>query len=244
MPGADFNTIGRDAVFRFARVGKFGSLFASLPFMKGREGPGRPPYPDILTPAEWQAVDGIRHGLTNRQLANRLGVSVDAIKYHVANALQKLGFSNRTELRSWDGVARTSALFGQERTMSKEFRLGKIGQISRQVSDIPAAVRWYKDVLGLQHLYTFGDLAFFDCAGVRLYLSLRDKADCQESVLYFQVDSIHAAYDVLSSRGVQFINAPHMIHRHADGTEEWLAAFNDPDGHPLQLISHAKPQIA
>ena len=126
--------------------------------------------------------------------------------------------------------------------MNQEFRLGKIGQISRHVSDIPAAVRWYKDVLGLEHHYTFGDLAFFDCAGVRLYLSLREKTESEESILYFQVDNIHAAYDVLSARGVQFISAPHMIHRHADGTEEWLAAFSDPDGHPLQLISQAKPQ--
>lgn len=126
--------------------------------------------------------------------------------------------------------------------MNQEFRLGKIGQISRHVSNVQAAVRWYKDVLGLQHLYTFGDLAFFDCAGVRLYLSLSDKSEYQESILYFQVENIHAAYDVLRARDVQFINAPHMIHRHADGTEEWLAAFNDPDGHPLQLISQAKPQ--
>jgi DNA-binding CsgD family transcriptional regulator/catechol 2,3-dioxygenase-like lactoylglutathione lyase family enzyme len=210
--------------------------------MKRREGPGRPPYPDILTPAEWQAVEGIRHGMTNRQLAARLGVSVDAIKYHVANALQKLGFSSRTELRSWDGISRASALFGKDRTMSEEFHLEKIGQISRQVSDVPAAVRWYKDVLGLPHLYSFGDLAFFDCAGVRLYLSLSDKSEFQESILYFQVENIHAAYDALRARGVQFLNAPQMIHRHADGTEEWLAAFNDPDGHPLQLMSQAKPQ--
>jgi hypothetical protein len=26
-------------------------------------------------------------------------------------------------------------------------------------------------VLGLPHLYTYGDLAFFDCGGVRLFLS-------------------------------------------------------------------------
>jgi DNA-binding CsgD family transcriptional regulator/catechol 2,3-dioxygenase-like lactoylglutathione lyase family enzyme len=210
--------------------------------MKRREGPGRPPYPDILTPAEWQAVEGIRHGLTNSQLAKRLGVSADAIKYHVANALQKLGFSSRTELSNWDGIARTSALYGQERTMKQELRLGKIGQISRHASDVQAAVRWYKDVLGLEHLYTFGDLAFFDCAGVRLYLTPRENSDNQESILYFEVANIHAAYDVLNSRGVEFINAPHMIHRHADGTEEWLAAFSDPDGLPLQLISRSKPQ--
>jgi hypothetical protein len=36
------------------------------------------------------------------------------------------------------------------------------------------------------------------------------------------------------------MSAPHLIHRHADGTEEWLAVFKDPDGRPLAIISQAK----
>jgi methylmalonyl-CoA/ethylmalonyl-CoA epimerase len=28
-----------------------------------------------------------------------------------------------------------------------------------------------------------------------------------------------------------------MIHRHPDGTEEWLANFVDPDGRPLALMA-------
>jgi methylmalonyl-CoA/ethylmalonyl-CoA epimerase len=30
-----------------------------------------------------------------------------------------------------------------------------------------------------------------------------------------------------------------MIHRHADGTEEWMAFFEDPDARPLALMSQA-----
>ena len=37
--------------------------------------------------------------------------------------------------------------------------LGPIGQISRNVADIPRSVEWYKTILGLPHLFTFGDLA-------------------------------------------------------------------------------------
>ncbi len=44
-----------------------------------------------------------------------------------------------------------------------ETALGAIGQISRSVSDIEAASAFYRDVLGLPHLFTFGELAFFDC---------------------------------------------------------------------------------
>jgi predicted enzyme related to lactoylglutathione lyase len=32
-----------------------------------------------------------------------------------------------------------------------------------------------------------------------------------------------------------------MVHRHPDGTEEWLAHFNDPEGRPLAIMSQAKP---
>ena len=28
-----------------------------------------------------------------------------------------------------------------------------------------------------------------------------------------------------------------MIHRHDDGTEEWMAFFNAPDGRPLAIMS-------
>jgi hypothetical protein len=48
-------------------------------------------------------------------------------------------------------------------------------------------------------------------------------------------------HESLKSRGVEFINAPHMIHRHADGTEEWLAMFKDPEGRPLGIMSQARP---
>jgi DNA-binding CsgD family transcriptional regulator/catechol 2,3-dioxygenase-like lactoylglutathione lyase family enzyme len=197
---------------------------------------GRPPHADLLTPSEWRVVEGVRHGLTNPAIALRLGIGVDAVKFHVGNALQKLGFSGRKELRSWNGVRRDSHLKQRTLDMENGVALGPIGQISRTVLDISAARRWYEDVLGLPHLYSFGNLAFFDCGGVRLFLS-EGEAKGGDSILYFKVDDVRSAHAALSERGVEFTNAPHMIHRHADGTEEWLAVFNDPDGRPLAIIS-------
>jgi DNA-binding NarL/FixJ family response regulator len=55
-------------------------------------------------------VDAVRHGLSNRQIAERRGVSLDAIKFHVANPIAKLGLNGRAELRSWRGVPADSAL--------------------------------------------------------------------------------------------------------------------------------------
>ncbi|MDG6103541.1 VOC family protein [Dactylosporangium aurantiacum] len=120
-----------------------------------------------------------------------------------------------------------------------EFRLGGIGQVARHVSDIGRAVDWYGGVLGLPHLYTYGDLAFFDCGGTRLFLSRREDgaAPGEQSIIYFRVPDIHAAHERLTARGVTFEGAPHMIFRHADGVEEWMAFFTDPDGGLLAVMA-------
>lgn len=201
---------------------------------------GRPPFDDVLTPAEWKVVEAVRHGLTNRAIAERQGVSVDAVKYHLANALQKLQLRNRLALRRWNGVRRSSSLQQPGSAMQTRTSLGAIGQIARGVADIERAQVFYGEVLGLRHLYTFGSLAFFDAGGLRLLLSQVD-APAGDSILYFRVEDIHAAAAGLAARGVEFINAPHLIHRHDNGVEEWMAFFKDPEGRPLALMSQTAP---
>ena len=126
--------------------------------------------------------------------------------------------------------------------MTTTAALGPIGQISREVRDIESAVTWYREVLGLPHLYTFGNLAFFDCHGVRLFLSagVKEGAEPGDSILYFRTDNIEAAFNRLTERGVTFRGAPHLIHRHESGVEEWMAFFDDMDGKPLALMSQVK----
>ncbi|HEU5136798.1 MAG TPA: VOC family protein [Steroidobacteraceae bacterium] len=198
---------------------------------------GRPRHADLLTPSEWRTVHAVQHGMTNAEIARRRGVSVNAVKYHVANALTKLNLRNRKELRAWFRAPAGSALSEREGgTMETTGTLGPIGQIARSVGDVRVSEAWYREVLGLPHLYTFGALAFFDCGGTRLMLSQEGGA-AKESILYLRVADIVAAHDRLAARGVKFTHAPHMIHRHADGTEEWMAFFDDPDGRPLALMS-------
>jgi catechol 2,3-dioxygenase-like lactoylglutathione lyase family enzyme len=122
--------------------------------------------------------------------------------------------------------------------MTSTVTLGPLGQVSRTVSDIGAAAAWYGDVLGLPHLYTFGKLAFFDLGGVRLFLE--EGAAGPQSVLYFRVEDVHAAHTALVARGVAFVGAPHLIHRHADGTEEWMAFFKDNEGRPLAIMAQVR----
>lgn len=203
---------------------------------------GRPPHDDILTPAEWKTAHAVQHGLTNRQIAERKGISQDGVKFHVENVLGKLGLPNRKALRQWFQPPRDSALRRQGSASMNDLELGPIGQVSRSVSDIGKAERWYGETLGLQHLYTFANLAFFDCGGTRLLLTQTQAGppSAAESLLYFKVHHIEQAHQELTRRGVEFINAPHMVHRHADGTEEWMAFFKDPDGRPLAIMSQVK----
>ena len=127
--------------------------------------------------------------------------------------------------------------------MPEPLVLGHLGQISMTVSDIERSVAFYRDVVQLPHLFTAGELAFFDCAGTRLMLDAMPEAQGHAaSVLYFDVPDIDTAHTELTARGAALSGAPHMIHRGEDGTELWMAFFNDPDDNVLAVMSEVAPR--
>lgn len=118
--------------------------------------------------------------------------------------------------------------------------LGKISQIARRVENLDRARAFWRDQLGLTELYAFPGLAFYDLAGSRLMLretGQRDEAD----ILYLAVPDIGSAHALLAGRGLVFTRAPHKIHRHDDGREEWMAFFKDDEGRDLALHAVALP---
>jgi predicted enzyme related to lactoylglutathione lyase len=123
---------------------------------------------------------------------------------------------------------------------TNEFGLSAIEQIAVNAHDIDRAVNFYRDKLGMKHLFTVPpNLAFFDCDGIRLMLSLPAKPefDHPSSIIYFKVDDIQAAFATLSERGIEFEEKPSFV---ADmGTYNlWLAAFRDSENNMLALMSH------
>ena len=62
---------------------------------------GRPRHPELLTPREQEVLSLIRQGLTNAQIAERLGISESGARYHVSEILSKLGVSTRAEAAAW-----------------------------------------------------------------------------------------------------------------------------------------------
>jgi len=120
------------------------------------------------------------------------------------------------------------------------FGLAAIEQIAVTAHDIERAVEFYRDKLGMKHLFTVPpNLAFFDCNGIRLMLSLPAKPefDHPSSIVYFNVDDIQQACETLAGRGVQFEEQPAFV---ADmgAYDLWLAAFRDSESNLLGLMSH------
>jgi len=75
--------------------------------------------------------------------------------------------------------------------------LNQIGQIAVTVNDADAAERFYSETLGLRKLFRFGNLIFFDCAGVRLLVEKSDQEPFKpsSSVLYFRTPDIVVAVE-------------------------------------------------
>ncbi|MEA2676590.1 MAG: hypothetical protein QOJ81_731 [Chloroflexota bacterium] len=130
--------------------------------------------------------------------------------------------------------------------MSSELALGELAQVSILCRSASATEAWYRDVLRLQHIFTFGALVFFDMHGIRLYFrEVPDKEFRPSSILYFAVDDINVATDLLKGRGVKFQGAPHMIYKDdSTGIEEWFSFFEDPDGNVLALLARVGPAAA
>ena len=116
-----------------------------------------------------------------------------------------------------------------------------IGQIAITTKDVPRAVAFYRDRLGLDYLFEAGSLAFFACGDVRLMLSMPEtpEFDHRSSIVYFRVDDIDAARSELVARGVPFDDEAHLIARMPDH-ELWMTFFRDPDDNVHGLMSEVR----
>jgi methylmalonyl-CoA/ethylmalonyl-CoA epimerase len=125
--------------------------------------------------------------------------------------------------------------------LADSISLGKIGQIAVPVTDLHRALEFYRDKLGMRFLFEVPRMAFFDCEGVRLLLTLPEaEGDVkQSSILYFLVADIHAAHRELVSRAVHFTAKPHLVAKMPDH-DLWMAFFEDSEGNTLALMSEVR----
>lgn len=122
-----------------------------------------------------------------------------------------------------------------------EFGLSQIGQVAVNVKDVKRATSFYRDTLGVRFLFDTPTMSFFDCGGVRLLLGVAEKPefDHPSSILYFRVENIQEAYNILGARGVPFEGKPHRVAQLADH-DLWMAFFRDPENNLLALMSEVR----
>ena len=113
-----------------------------------------------------------------------------------------------------------------------------LGQVAIPVHDVGRATAFYRDVLGLRFLFETGQLAFFDCGGVRLMLDRPEKPefDHPSSILYFTVPDIQAAHGRLVDANVVIVEAPRLIAPMPDH-DLWMGFFRDTEGNVMALMS-------
>ncbi|MBA3568916.1 MAG: VOC family protein [Pyrinomonadaceae bacterium] len=122
---------------------------------------------------------------------------------------------------------------------TNSFGLSTIGQIAVNAHDLDRAVGFYRDQLGMKHLFSVPPkMAFFDCDGLRLMLSLPEKPefDHPSSILYFKVDNIQQAAQALTDRGVQFEEQPVFV-ANMGAYDLWIGFFRDSENNLLALMS-------
>jgi len=116
----------------------------------------------------------------------------------------------------------------------------RISQIAIVCKDVERAKTFYRDVLGLPHLFDAPPgLSFFQCGAVRLMLSRAEGDATGTSALYFQVSDIEHAAQRLSLRGAT-VGEPHKIAKMPDH-ELWLAEFRDSEGNVMALMEEKRP---
>jgi methylmalonyl-CoA/ethylmalonyl-CoA epimerase len=123
--------------------------------------------------------------------------------------------------------------------MNQVFSLDRIAQIGIMVKDLDAGVAFYRDKLGVKHLFTAPGMAFFDVGGIRLMLGQATPEYPATTFLYYKVDDIDTASATLKARGVTQVEAPELAHR-ASGMELWLAQFQDMDMNVVFLMCEKK----
>ncbi|MEH7458995.1 VOC family protein [Bacillus sp. JJ1127] len=119
----------------------------------------------------------------------------------------------------------------------------KVGQIGVPVKDLNKAINFYKEKLGLSLLFHTDSMAFFECNGLRLFLSLPEKEEFAQSssVIYFQVEKMKETYGELLSKGIVFIDEPHIVAKMGQ-TETWMTFFKDTEGNTHALMSEVQAQ--
>lgn len=116
--------------------------------------------------------------------------------------------------------------------------LGRLAQIAYPVSDVDRAVDFFQTRLGLKPPFRpHGHMAFFDLAGVSLFLERADDIS-GAPILYLACDDVGTATAELERRGVEIVSQPHLVSAQP-AYDLWMSFFKSPDERLLALSMQA-----
>ena len=119
--------------------------------------------------------------------------------------------------------------------------LSRIKQIAIPVHTLDKAKAFYRDTLGLRHLFDAPPaLSFFDCGGVQLMLAGPEAqgkdGDQQHPVLFYDVSDIKKTHAWIKSSGAKSLEEPRVVMR-SNGREIWISSVSDGQGNVVGLMS-------
>lgn len=123
-----------------------------------------------------------------------------------------------------------------------EHKVSDIGQIAITVSDVSQALVFYRDVLGLEFLFSPAPtLAFLRAGSVRIMLSTPQGAGAvgANSVLYFKVNEIENVFTAIVERGAQVERQPQLAAQMPDHAL-WIGFVRDLDGNLVGLMEEKR----
>lgn len=119
-------------------------------------------------------------------------------------------------------------------------RPSSIGQVAITVKELPRAIRFYRDALGLPLVFETPTMAFFQCGSMRIMLGACDQGQATySSIVYYDTPDIHRMTALLQSRGVPFDAPPRMVAKLPDH-DLWMAFFHDSEGNLAALMSEVR----
>lgn len=117
-----------------------------------------------------------------------------------------------------------------------------IGQVAITVSDVEAATKFYRDIIGLKFLFAAGpNLAFLSDGAIRIMLSTPQGAGKvgANSILYFKVASIESTYQAMLDQGATPERPPQMAAQMPDH-QLWIGFVRDPDGNLVGIMEEKR----
>jgi len=203
---------------------------------------GRPRHGDVLTPAEWDVLGGVRDGLSNREIAEQRGCDLETVRFHLRNVRRKLHVQSRDELRAFPGrpapaIESASGSRGERRIREQ------IPLIS--VTDMHRALAFYVDALGFEVVSRWPDedtpgWAALGSGGARIMLRTghaRRRVDHRHTrgpvTLSLYVEAIDAFRADLVAAGLRCGEVEQLFY----GAREFY--LNDPDGNELAFVEFA-----